>query len=962
MATDSTKLGQPPEERQQVERERKGKGVWRTLLSKLRPWCAFGIVIYAFVIQGLGSQGGFVSSLCRPQVGSSTGAAMLPATPTWGSDSIRSEDPEHKAKTPGQGGQTLQSFVQEEGSMAKFPCTAKRASVQGTSQVRCRCARDSTGIGYNTSTADSPNGRQRAGECRDGDGGAAGDSHRADAWHGQCDPAHRGYAPTHGFYSRTASYGSCPSAADGPTDAGAPATGALYVANDDASECPITKCSTQDWAVSGPFHSDEDESHTTVGTLQQSGGSQDRDEGREETSGHRGDLGLTSGIYWLVTRATCFPSVTTTPWSMSWTRSSICYGEVPDFTSAKPKSGYAESVSLRAVMAPCSMPSILWGVHRIDDEHYKDDDDTLRSAAWDCSASGTNESLAAFGAMTPRNRHMGFADSAPTAIPLTLPIPCGDQLHRDEVDDAFLDYDGLVLLQTNTVPFFMSSVIGCTASLSDDTSALTGILPPHLLNDEQANTDYEARWVWVVQQTALPRPEEHPDMRLFRVRIAAPPAIPDALINFPPGVDAWDSMDHLVTLWPDLRYSRDRIRWRAIKVHESVRFGLATDADIPSYIIVTEDERDVGPFRDVLVETQYHTHMSTTIDAAGRRLTSSLTFPSLLAQIGLIAPCSMTHECTAKKNGRPMPDHQGVRLLDGDFILVELLERPPARLGLLDDGSRGDAQLLEETTSQASSSSEAEYEGPAIYVVHRPRFRATDSRVCWIASDTRSTINELLIARHWPDLRNNEYYTLAVHKSLQRDMPDAPQIQHQIILPDVDFLPRPQVRGVLVYPSRWQGAGSLRRALGYTHKCIWFVLLGRNLALLSANSVTMWRLDQRREDLWSRLSSAHTRWLCENSLLATWHPASGTTTNCPPGIWPDSCYIHGRVTLPHSWIESFWWWRCSHANWFTGTHGCGAHKWPLLDMCSALCLSWWVSTTAMSMWTTTPYHQATSEK
>lgn len=68
-----------------------------------------------------------------------------------------------------------------------------------------------------------------------------------------------------------------------------------------------------------------------------------------------------------------------------------------------------------------------------------------------------------------------------------------------------------------------------------------------------------------------------------------------------------------------------------------------------------------------------------------------------------------------------------------------------------------------------------------------------------IASDTRSTINELLIARHWPDLRNNDYYTLTVHKSLQRDMPDAPQIQHQVILPDVDFVPRPHVRGVLVY-------------------------------------------------------------------------------------------------------------------------------------------------------------------
>lgn len=146
-----------------------------------------------------------------------------------------------------------------------------------------------------------------------------------------------------------------------------------------------------------------------------------------------------------------------------------------------------------------------------------------------------------------------------------------------------------------------------------------------------------------------------------------------------------------------------------------------------------------------------------------------------------------------------MPEHQGVRLLDGDFILVELLERPPARLGILDDGSRGDDLPLEETMSQVSSSSDGNYEGPAIFVVHRPRFRATDSRVCWIASDTRSTINELHIARHWPYLRNNDYYTLAAHKSLQRDMPDAPQIQHQIILPDADFLPRPQVRGVLVY-------------------------------------------------------------------------------------------------------------------------------------------------------------------
>lgn len=62
----------------------------------------------------------------------------------------------------------------------------------------------------------------------------------------------------------------------------------------------------------------------------------------------------------------------------------------------------------------------------------------------------------------------------------------------DPVDEGPIDYEGLLLLQTSTVPLLMSSVIGCTASLSDDTSALTGILPPRLIND-QANTDYEAR-------------------------------------------------------------------------------------------------------------------------------------------------------------------------------------------------------------------------------------------------------------------------------------------------------------------------------------------------------------------------------------------------------------------------------------------------------------------------------------
>ena len=176
-------------------------------------------------------------------------------------------------------------------------------------------------------------------------------------------------------------------------------------------------------------------------------------------------------------------------------------------------------------------------------------------------------------------------------------------------------------------------------------------------------------------------------------------------------------------------------------------------------------------------------------------------------------------------------------------------------------------------------------------LVHRPRFRSTDSRVCWIASDTRSTINELLIARHWPDLRNNEYYTLAVHKSLQRDMPDAPQIQHQIILPDADFIPRPQVRGVLsifridkvqdLYAVHWLRAPVHMVFVLLAVSCL-FCTMGRNCLQQTPAQCGAWINGERIYGAASaRLTHADS---CENRFLATWHTASGTTTNCPPGV------------------------------------------------------------------------------
>ena len=108
--------------------------------------------------------------------------------------------------------------------------------------------------------------------------------------------------------------------------------------------------------------------------------------------------------------------------------------------------------------------------------------------------------------------HEVLADPVSQATILDVTLNQWEQLQHAEADGDPLDYHELMLLQTSTAPILFSSVVGCTASLSDDSSALAEILPQNLLDAEQDNLDYEARWDWVAQNTYLPRPEEHPQI------------------------------------------------------------------------------------------------------------------------------------------------------------------------------------------------------------------------------------------------------------------------------------------------------------------------------------------------------------------------------------------------------------------------------------------------------------------
>ncbi len=94
----------------------------------------------------------------------------------------------------------------------------------------------------------------------------------------------------------------------------------------------------------------------------------------------------------------------------------------------------------------------------------------------------------------------------------------------------------------------LSSLVSSMGTLWTDEFLEAAAAIPAAADDGQV--DYDARWEWVSLITQLPRPELHQNTRLFRVYKGSVLPIPDALVNFPIGADAWESLDQLVPLWP----------------------------------------------------------------------------------------------------------------------------------------------------------------------------------------------------------------------------------------------------------------------------------------------------------------------------------------------------------------------------------------------------------------------------
>ena len=737
-------------------RERCGK--CRFHFPGLRLWCVIG-VFYSCLIQGQGQghgpQGGAFCNVRRKQDdGSQRAPDLLPAA-VGRSYPVRSEAGELQKKIAEQSRPPFQGADTKKGSMAAISHANARASSTRTITIRLRDPGHTGGHRHDPSpTATAHGGQGSRTECRNG---SRRDSPGGDARHGQAACYDKGYEAGDRELRRTTSCQGAPTT-DGQATTGPPTTSPLHDQCHARTHGAITECTGSGKRYSGAFHSYEDESSAPKWSLLQvgSGRAQESRCGAAKEHGHRGDFRLKHYAMSASSDSTVTGTPSVTTYTIMYTPpgcGAACEKRAYVSTSMTSTSGIHGTVSPSAILATMLGRAVV-------------------ASTTSCSMSSSN------------------------ALPRPLLV------HRD--DGTFVEMDvmeSMSLMQTGTCLLAMSTLRGSGASWTDDFLTATGAMPPNAGDGDQQQ-DYDARWEWVAFSTNLPRPEDHADIWLFRVRLGMMRPIPDALVNFPVGVDAWEALDHLVTLWPDLAYHRRAIPWKAKVVHESVHRGVSIEEGVPAYIIVTNDEIDVGPFRDVLVEVQNHHNTKVEVDVAAWRVLSSVTYPTVLAQVGLSASCTLTHVCTANHNGRPMPTTVGIRLQEADFFMIEMLARQPAQLGSTTTNVGADDAASDGIASQAPTSpieSDHDHAGPVTYVIYRPRFRDTDSRACWIATDTRTSLISTHLERHWPDLHGRDYHTVRVHQSLQVDMPDAPGIQHGFLIADDDFAQRPGLRGTLVY-------------------------------------------------------------------------------------------------------------------------------------------------------------------
>ena len=737
--------------------KRKGQGKRTTgrhgLLSHLRCIWIFWIVAANYGCYGRKSQADLGPALCEKGGGNAEGARTFLQAPDWRSPTDRSEETQCKAENGGQVGPTKQSGHTQTRTMAPIQSCNERPSDQGTGEVRQRDCRDQH---CDTRDADQPgqdaqwrrgSHASRRGKERHTAGGNARYQRGSSNWRTNTPDDKHG---DHGG----APQGTPRTDAPRTTSTRSPTAASLHDQHDEGAHDQFAHERHPDATA---LHSGQDESecrpcsnHRALCQSRCQDGAQEGPPGKWSGDDQcRGVVRLTD-YYDAYRERYSAPGVTTTAHGIK-IRSDTCEKGMRDHSSSLDVGSLCFTLSPRAILAPI-----------------------------------------------PPLHHTGWTWTDNLQELMNL------YHNEDTGQDNEQENNALYLLQNGAT--YLACIAGFAheghASWTEHFLEAADALPAPE-PEQDLPPDYEARWTYVAHSTGLPIPELYPDTRIFRVRIGTVRHIPDALVNFPVGVDAWEALDHLVELWPDTAYHRGHIPWVVKKVHYSVANGLGTEAAIPSYILVTNDEKIEGPFRDILIEIQRHVSDKAEIEVGSWRIIARITLHSLLAQLRLSAPCTLTHHCDAWHNGYRLPA-KGALLYDADFIIIEMLERQPIQLTgstapLTETLGATEAESTETPQLEVHQQAERATPGPTTFVIHRPRFEGHRPRICWLASDTRSNIFFHIAERHLPDLRNTDYHTKIVHESMRQDFPDSHNIQHSVLIADDDFVPKPQHRGVLVY-------------------------------------------------------------------------------------------------------------------------------------------------------------------
>ena len=319
---------------------------------------------------------------------------------------------------------------------------------------------------------------------------------------------------------------------------------------------------------------------------------------------------------------------------------------------------------------------------------------------------------------------------------------------------------------------------------------------------------YQENWNRVLHVTGLPLYlGVYPEVWEFYTVYGGPaPASPDqATLNLSPQMAVQSVCSFIHRVWPQFYF----FEWRAGEVHTSVHDSQVLPRRNRHVLIFSKAAMLQQPSMEaILVEIKWHTaDGAKSITAFGHWMSQVTPVPVLLARLGFLRACTLSHRCSLHHNGRYV-DGMTMSFVAGDYIFLEgfVIEIPadsdeepefrpdPLRQPMNSTSSPtsptfSDVLMTPSVTTSLSSDDDVPLPDLTINV-YRPRGPVGRplQTTAVLQANARNLDRPCLV--RWPDLRPKAWAAFPVHPSYSLAFPQHEFTKHFVVHDPTEAGPR----------------------------------------------------------------------------------------------------------------------------------------------------------------------------